>query len=52
MTNDLCLKGFWPPEAKVVVDLGGRYSVRVCPCWSVGEKKLAWHGKVNDEERF
>jgi hypothetical protein len=22
MTNDHCLKGFWPPEAKVAVDLG------------------------------
>jgi hypothetical protein len=22
MTNDICLKGFWPPEAKVAVDLG------------------------------
>jgi ssDNA-specific exonuclease RecJ len=22
MTNDICLKGFWPPEAKVVVNKG------------------------------
>jgi hypothetical protein len=22
MTNDIFLKGFWPPEAKVTVDLG------------------------------
>jgi hypothetical protein len=22
MTDDICLKGFWPPEAKVAVDLG------------------------------
>ena len=22
MTNDICLKGFWPPEAKVTVDFG------------------------------
>jgi hypothetical protein len=22
MTNDICLKGFWPPEAKVTVNLG------------------------------
>ena len=26
MTNDDCLKGFWPPEAKMTVDLGGGYS--------------------------
>ena len=22
MTNDICLKGFWPPEAKLMVDSG------------------------------
>ncbi len=22
MTNDICLKGFWPPEAKLTVDFG------------------------------
>jgi hypothetical protein len=26
MTNDHCLKGFWPPEAKVEVDLGIGYT--------------------------
>ena len=29
MTNDICMKGFWPPGAKVTVDLG--------------VEKFAWH---------
>jgi len=27
MTNDISLKGFWPPEAKVVVDSRKKYTL-------------------------
>jgi hypothetical protein len=29
MTNDHCLKGFWPPEAKVTVDSGNFQKVEI-----------------------